>query len=72
VALNFNTDPDGGDVAVLIGEALITKRRPSPARVSIYLRKYRQGLKDIGMTVPQFTANFAVAILVTPKSLRGY
>jgi PPOX class probable F420-dependent enzyme len=72
VAVNFNTDHDGGDVGVLIGEAVVSKRRPSPARVGIYLRKYRQGVKDIGMTVPQFTASFAVPILVTPKSLRGY
>lgn len=72
VALSFNTDNDGDDVAVLIGEAAILKKPPSAARVKAYLRKYRQGIKYIGMTVPQFTAAFAVPIVVTPKAMRGF
>jgi PPOX class probable F420-dependent enzyme len=72
VALSFNTDEDGDDVAVLIGEAVILKRQPPAGRVAAYLRKYRQGIKDLDMTVPQFAADFAVPILVTPRSMRGY
>jgi PPOX class probable F420-dependent enzyme len=72
VALNFNSDEDGDDVGVLIGDARILRRPPSPARVKTYLRKYRQGIKDIGMTVPQLIATFAVPILVTPKAMRGF
>lgn len=72
VALNFNTDEDGDDVAVLTGEAVILQEPPPPARVKAYLRKYREGIKDLEMTVPQFTADFAVPILVTPKAMRGY
>lgn len=72
VALTLNTDEDGEDVVVLIGEAVISKEPPPPARVKAYLRKYKEGIKDLEMTVPQFTASFAIPILVTPKSLRGY
>jgi PPOX class probable F420-dependent enzyme len=33
VSLNFNTDEEGGDVAVLIGEARILDEPPPPERV---------------------------------------
>ncbi|MDR7545553.1 MAG: TIGR03667 family PPOX class F420-dependent oxidoreductase [Armatimonadota bacterium] len=72
VALHFNTDESGGNVAVLIGEARILRRRPPAARVRRYLRKYRQGLKDIGMTAAQFSTSFVVPILITPKAMRGF
>ncbi len=72
VALSFNTDKDGDDLAVLIGESAVLDRPPSVARVKTYLRKYKQGIKDIGMTVPQFTAGFSVPIVVSPKTMRGF
>jgi len=72
VALNFNSDEDGDDVVVLIGEARILSKPPAASRVNTYLRKYRLGITDIDMTVPQFAAAFAVPILVTPKTMRGH
>jgi PPOX class probable F420-dependent enzyme len=72
VALNFNSTADGGDVVVLIGEARVPRKPVPEARVKTYLRKYRQGIKDIGMTVPQFVADYAVPILITPKAMRGF
>jgi PPOX class probable F420-dependent enzyme len=72
VALNFNTDEDGDNVGVLIGEARLLSEPPSAARVNTYLRKYKEGIKNLDMTVPQFTASFAVPILVAPRAIRGY
>ncbi|MGH2399605.1 MAG: TIGR03667 family PPOX class F420-dependent oxidoreductase, partial [bacterium] len=72
VALNFNTDDDGDNVGVLIGEARLLSEPPSSARLNAYLRKYKEGIKDLDMTVPQFTASFAVPILVAPRAMRGY
>ena len=72
VALNFNTDEDGGDVVVLIGEAVRLDQPPDPSRVKTYLRKYREGIKDLGMTVQEFTDSYSVPILVTPKAMRGF
>jgi PPOX class probable F420-dependent enzyme len=72
VALNFNTDEDGGDVVVLIGEAMPLDQPPDPSRVKTYLRKYREGIKDLGMTVQEFSDSYSVPILVTPKSMRGF
>ncbi|HEX2386111.1 MAG TPA: TIGR03667 family PPOX class F420-dependent oxidoreductase [Candidatus Binatia bacterium] len=71
VALNFNTDSDGGDVAVIVGDAHILERRPR-GRVTAYLKKYRRGIKDLDMTVEKFKNSFAVPIQVIPRTLQGF
>lgn len=72
VSLNFNTDEDGGDVAVIGGEAKIMDDPPPDNIVKAYLRKYREGIKSLDMTVAEFSAAYAVPILVTPNTLRGF
>jgi PPOX class probable F420-dependent enzyme len=72
ISLNFNTDEDGGDVAVIGGEARIMDAPPASNRVKAYLRKYREGIKSLDMTVAEFSAAYTVPILVTPKALRGF
>jgi PPOX class probable F420-dependent enzyme len=54
VALNFNSTSDGGEVVVLLGEASIVDGKISLERMRDYLDKYRQGIKDIGMTPDSF------------------
>ena len=71
VALNFNTDADGGDVGVLVGEAVISQE-PPPNRIKAYLRKYKEGIKSLGMTPATLQAEYSVVILVTPQAVRGY
>lgn len=70
VALNFNTDEAGGDVAVILGEARIPAGPPAASRIKAYLSKYQAGIKDLGMTVADFTQAFVVPILVTPQAMR--
>jgi PPOX class probable F420-dependent enzyme len=72
VALNLNTDEEGGDVAVLIGEGKILQDPPDPNRVKAYIRKYTYGMKDLGMTVAEFREAYAIALLITPESMRGF
>ena len=72
VSLNFNTDQDGGDVAVFFGTARLLKRPPDAQRVKNYLGKYRAGIKDLGMTIEEFTNSYSVPILITPRALRGF
>ena len=72
VALNFSTDEDGGDVAVLVGDAEILQEPTDPARVKTYLRKYREGIKELEMTVANFRDAYAVPILVTPQAMREF
>jgi PPOX class probable F420-dependent enzyme len=72
VALNFNTDEDGGDVGVLIGEARILSGAPPATRLQAYLKKYTAGIQDIGLTPESMQAEYSVVILVTPTALRGF
>jgi PPOX class probable F420-dependent enzyme len=71
VALNFNSSADGGDVVVLLGEAAIVDEIGAE-RLKDFVRKYRQGIKDIGMTPESFEADYKVAIVVKPVHLRGF
>lgn len=72
VSLNFNSDGDGGDVAVFLANARILDAPPDPVRVENYLKKYRAGIKDLGMTIIDFTESYSVPILVIPHAMRGF
>ena len=72
VSLNFNTDEEGGDVAVLLGETRILEEPPPQTRVKAYLRKYKEGLEDLDTTPDEFMGLYSVAILVTPHSMQGF
>jgi PPOX class probable F420-dependent enzyme len=73
VALHFNTDETGDkDVIVYIGKARIDPQSPPAHKVPAYLRKYRSGIKDLGMTPEKFADEYSVAIRIRPESLRGW
>jgi len=71
VALNFNSDEDGDDVGVLVGDARVI-HEPPPERVKSFLRKYSEGIRDLEITVAEFRNRFAVPLLVTPQAMRGF
>jgi PPOX class probable F420-dependent enzyme len=71
VALNFNTDEEGGDVAVIVGAGRISKKL-APNRVKAYFRKYSAGIKSLDMTIAEFRESYTVPILVTPRAMRGF
>jgi PPOX class probable F420-dependent enzyme len=73
VSLHFNTDETGdANVIIFVGTAAIDADAPSAHKVPAYLRKYRAGIKALGMTPAQFSQEYSVAIRVTPTSLRGW
>jgi PPOX class probable F420-dependent enzyme len=73
VALHFNTDATSDkDVIILVGMAAIDPTMPPAHKVRAYLRKYRTGIEELGMTPEQFSAEYSVAIRVTPTTLRGW
>ena len=73
VSLHFNTDETGDkDVIVYIGKASLDINSPPAHKVPAYLRKYRKGIKELGMTLEQFSSDYSVAIRVKPTSLRGW
>jgi len=73
VALHFNTDETGDtDVIIFVGTAAIDTTAPPAHKVRAYLRKYRAGIQELGMTPEQFSREYSIAIRVTPTSLRGW
>lgn len=72
VALNFNTDLEGDEVGVLIGQAAILEEPLDPKRLEAYLRKYKEGIQGLGLTPEQMQADYPVIILFTPTSMRGF
>lgn len=73
VSLHFNTDETGDqNVVVYIGMATLDAKTPPAHKVSAYLRKYRKSIKELGMTLEQFSKEYSTAIRVKPTSLRGW
>jgi len=73
VSLHFNTDETGDkNVIVYVGTAAIDETVKPANKVPAYFRKYKTGIKDIGMTPEQFGSEYSVAIRVKPSSLRGW
>ncbi len=72
VALNFNSDADGGDVAVLIGDARAATELPAPHENSAYLDKYRADMVAVVGSVEKFAATYSVPIVVDVASVRGF
>ena len=73
MALHFNTDATGdADVIIFTGAAVIDPTTPPAHKVRAYLKKYRAGMQALGLTPQQFSAEYSVAIRVTPTALRGW
>lgn len=72
VALNFDTDGDGGGIVVITGEAQIEQAAPPPEQVTAYLDKYREGIADLGSTAESFAASYSVVVRVRPAKVRGF
>ncbi len=72
VALQFNTDPDGDDVVVLTGQARIERGVLPAHRRPDYVRKYRASMRNLGMTPEAFAQEYAVAVRIRLRRLRGW
>ena len=72
VSLHLNTDAEASEVAVLVGRARLPRIAPAAHDHKEYIRKYRKGIADLGMTPKQFGEDYSVAIVVTPLKLRGF
>ena len=73
VALHFNTDEKGDEnVIVFVGNAAIDPNVPPAHRLPAYFKKYRAGIAGLKMTPEQYSAEYSVAIRVTPTGVRGW
>jgi PPOX class probable F420-dependent enzyme len=72
VSLHFNSDPYGGDVVILSGDAWIDTDAPPASENPDYLGKYTEGIASIGMSPEAFAQAYAIPVRVRPTALRGH
>jgi PPOX class probable F420-dependent enzyme len=72
VALNFNSDEQGGNMIIISGQARVVTDVPPVDQHTAYLDKYRAGIKRIGMVPDGFARSYSAAIRVVPTSVRGH
>jgi len=71
VALQLNSNPEGGDVVRVAGKAQLLKRQPPAHKVPAYIRKYRSLIKSYGWTPESFSADYRIPIRVRPTKFQG-
>lgn len=72
VALNFNSDRIGEEVATFTGTARLDDVVPTAEELAIFTAKYAQSITRIGYTSEQFHAAYSVPLRVIPEKLRGF
>ena len=72
VALNLNSDADGGKVLILFGQARIDPGAPLAHLNPAYLEKYKGGIADIEMTPENMGNEYSTAIRITPEHVRSF
>jgi PPOX class probable F420-dependent enzyme len=70
VALNMNSNQDGGDVAIFQAEATLNGPPPSKDELDSYVMKYKEGMASIGLTRDELKTSGLVRI--TPTKFRTY
>lgn len=72
VSLNLDSDGQGGDIVVLLGNAIIEYYAIPIEQLEQYLEKYTQGLARLNMTPEEFQRSYSVVIRISPTLLRGH
>ncbi len=72
VALSFNSDASGGDVAIFSGEAMLDDGGLRPDEIPAYIEKYRNGLAGLGMSPAAFADEYRQGIVIRPTRLRAW
>lgn len=72
VAVHFNGDANGGDIAILTGTATVIADGPRADSLPAYIEKYRDGLLGIGMTPATFSEAYRCVIRIDPEKSRGH
>lgn len=72
VSLHLNGEGWDLDVVVAAGKARIAPEEPPVLGATAYLEKYRESIARLGMTVPEYSEAFSVAVRIAPTGLRGH
>ena len=71
VALNFNSNPQGGDVVVVNATARLAPDMPPPHEHPAYLEKYGERMRGGWNSPEEFAAIYSEPLLVVPDRVRG-
>ena len=72
VALHLNSSAHGDDIAILTGTAEVADDAPKVDQVDAFVRKYKRGLRSLGMTPEEMAASYSATIRVTIEHVRGW
>jgi PPOX class probable F420-dependent enzyme len=72
VSLNFAGDGRGGDIVVLTATAEPAPDDPPADRDAVYVAKYAEHIRRIGLTPEQFAARYSLPVVLTLTRLRGH
>jgi PPOX class probable F420-dependent enzyme len=73
VALQFDSDGNGGDIVVLTGEVTEDPGAPAPVDNPPYLAKYGDKIANASWTTPEvFAETFGIPLRFTPTRVRGH
>lgn len=70
VAVNFNSDADGGDILTFEGEARIEGTELAPATGAAYRAKYQARIDEYGWTWESFRRDYPVVVRIRPTRVR--
>jgi len=72
VSLHLNGEGWDLDIVTAAGEARIAPDEPPVLDTPAYLEKYRESIRRLGMTEPEYSAAFSVPIRATVAGFRGH
>jgi PPOX class probable F420-dependent enzyme len=72
VALHLNANPQGGDVIVLTGEAVVENGMPASHEHDGYLGKYRDAMSRVSGSPAAFSTEYPVPLIVHIGRVRGF
>ena len=71
-ALHFDGDGRGGNIVVISGTARVAETTITDERTNVYLTKYAEGIKNIGLTPEAMKATYSTALIFTPERVTGH
>jgi PPOX class probable F420-dependent enzyme len=72
VALSFDSNGSGGDIAVVTGTAELPRAEPPPHAVPEYMAKYGERMAAVAGSPEGFSAAYPVPMRIRPRRFRGF
>jgi len=71
VSLHFNSDVNGDDIQVILGNAAVDLNAPPTKMNTAYSEKYGEAIIGLGMDEESYSTAFSKALRIVPTRLRG-